>query len=351
MAARRAEQPEAVKAAAESGTGAAQPAQDDAPRAKSAEGQVILVYPEQELAFHDATKSVPIRKCDVDSLAKSIAQYGQLVPILILQGKIIAGRCRYLACRQLGIPCKAIELKELGGKTPTEWVLVELRESGKMRRLTDSQLALVAARNIPEHYGPETEKRMLNGEAPPDGDAAGTACQDAAKDFGLKANRVKQAWAVVKSEITELEEAVVDGLPITTAAKIAGYLDGLQDEKHRQDLLGAAKNVNKERIKELMDGGNRAIDLHGQKIPTKLKDHFEAARACSKYERMLTQVSEWVHNLHALGIADSVKGTDLRDTADELSRSMPMCMCFACGAQEPDCTACDGRGWLHKRHR
>ena len=97
MIQRKADQSDAAKTAAEQATAAREPGQKDDPTPKPTEGQIILISPGQEMQFHEATKSIPMRDCDVDALVESIRKYGQFVPIVLYDRKAIAGRSRLLS--------------------------------------------------------------------------------------------------------------------------------------------------------------------------------------------------------------------------------------------------------------
>ena len=61
----------------------------------------------KKLQFHEIASFIPLMgKEDIAALAESIKQLGQIHPIALFEGKILDGRCRYLACDQAGIECQ-----------------------------------------------------------------------------------------------------------------------------------------------------------------------------------------------------------------------------------------------------
>ncbi len=65
----------------------------------------------KKLEFHTSLKDVPMMPLhERDALATNIKKCGQIVPIVLLNGKIIDGRNRYLACISRNIEPKAVDI-------------------------------------------------------------------------------------------------------------------------------------------------------------------------------------------------------------------------------------------------
>jgi len=56
-----------------------------------------------ELEFHEAANIFPLDEGNIPALAKDIQENGQVVPIEIMDGKILDGRRRYKACLMAGV--------------------------------------------------------------------------------------------------------------------------------------------------------------------------------------------------------------------------------------------------------
>src|SRR5665213_3001689 len=72
------------------------------------------------------------------SLVKNIKEYGQRVPIVLYEDKILDGRNRYRGCRELGIEPK---FETYNGKEPANYVL---SMNFERRDLNSSQKAVIA---------------------------------------------------------------------------------------------------------------------------------------------------------------------------------------------------------------
>ena len=54
--------------------------------------------------FHPLAQMLPLmNEADNDELAVHMKEHGQLIPIVLFEGKILDGRNRYRACKKLGI--------------------------------------------------------------------------------------------------------------------------------------------------------------------------------------------------------------------------------------------------------
>jgi DNA modification methylase len=94
---------------------------------------------------------------EYEALKESISKQGVLQRILVHQGKIIDGRHRYQACRELGIECPSDEWNGRGSLIET----VVSRNSHR-RNLTTGQRAVVAVKILPMLEA-EAKKRMKAG--------------------------------------------------------------------------------------------------------------------------------------------------------------------------------------------
>ena len=89
-----------------------------------------------------------------------IQKRGLIEPIWLYEGKILDGRNRYRACRELGIEIKT---REYTGDCPMgfSWSL-----NGERRHLTHAQKTIVALELLPEREA-EARKRQAHGETAP----------------------------------------------------------------------------------------------------------------------------------------------------------------------------------------
>lgn len=98
------------------------------------------------MEFHEIANIFPMMLGDdYRKLKDDIAKNGQLEPIIIHEGKILDGRNRYTACKDLGVDVK---YENYEGNNPLQFVV---SKNLRRRHLDTSQRALVAARmaNMP----------------------------------------------------------------------------------------------------------------------------------------------------------------------------------------------------------
>lgn len=158
-----------------------------------------LPYP-----IHPAANIFPLDDEHLVELAADIKEHGLLIPIEIMDGKIVDGRRRSLACRLAGVEPTVRHV------SPDDAVQYVLSLNLHRRHLTTSQRAMVAAEvaTLAKH-----QKK---------GDASNEASQeDAAKLLSVSRSAVQRAKAVLDSGDDALITSVKTGeLPVSKAAEI-----------------------------------------------------------------------------------------------------------------------------------
>ena len=103
--------------------------------------------------FHTAANIFPLDDEHLDDLAEDIKKHGLLCPIETMDGKILDGRRRWLACQQAAVEPDFLEVDE---DDPVAYVLsLNLHR----RHLTASQRSMVAGR-ARERYDDEAKERQ-----------------------------------------------------------------------------------------------------------------------------------------------------------------------------------------------
>src|SRR6266545_8134410 len=101
---------------------------------------VLPQHPENsgaDLPFHDVANLFPMMEGkEFEELKADIKAHGQRLPIWTWQGKVIDGRNRHRACRELGIKPKTQEWDGQGSLVAFIWSL-----NGPRRHLNSSQRA------------------------------------------------------------------------------------------------------------------------------------------------------------------------------------------------------------------
>lgn len=181
-----------------------------------------------KVSIHPAAKVVPeMTDVEYSELVASIKASGLLVAIELLDGKVIDGRHRLKACRELDIDPHFAEIT-LNGMTPGEYVWAT---NGIRRHLTASQKATVAVELLPglKHKHPQ-------GKHHPEKIPGEDNRERAAAIVGVNPHYVSDAEKI-KDESPELFDEIKSGK--TTISKAKKKLK--DDAKAKEDKAAAAK--------------------------------------------------------------------------------------------------------------
>jgi len=181
------------------------------------------------MEYHKAASIFPLDEEHLDALAEDIRRNGLLCPIELLNGKIIDGRRRLLACKQAGVEPGFCDVN-VPDPYQYVWSLNYHR-----RHLTISQRAMCAARYDSRPEKEAAKKRMLAGKSS-DGIAGGRGRKnpkvarprgfrqsrdDIGKLFGVSGILVDRAKRIITKGIPEVAEAVDrDKLTVNRADKL-----------------------------------------------------------------------------------------------------------------------------------
>lgn len=103
--------------------------------------------PAQELEFHRFANLLPaMSPQEFEDLKKSIETVGLQEPITLYQGKILDGRNRYKACRDLGIAPQPVDAEVKDDQEAIDYVITR---NLQRRNLTAGQKAVVALMALP----------------------------------------------------------------------------------------------------------------------------------------------------------------------------------------------------------
>jgi hypothetical protein len=157
------------------------------------------------LEYHDAANILPLDRENLDALAADIKANGQRLPIELLDGKILDGRRRYLACGLAGVEPQFVPVKV---SDPVAHVAsLNLHR----RHLTPAQRAMCAAwaRALRATYAAEAKgrQRARKGSQPgasqeyvPDlqpGESVGQTRDQLGEQFGISGRSVAHADRVL----------------------------------------------------------------------------------------------------------------------------------------------------------
>ena len=187
------------------------------------------------------------------ALVADIAAHGQREPILILDGRVIDGRHRQRACRQLGIEPLVRQLSADDGDPFGLVVSLNLHR----RHLSEGQRAIIAARlaTLP-HGRPDANAQIC-----------AFTQDEAAQHLKVSRRTVQHARAVLDHGIDELQAAVKGGeISVSAAAELSRLPADTQREvlsKTSDEIRAIAREV-KARIKEAGVCGPSAVKIFEQ---------------------------------------------------------------------------------------
>lgn len=208
---------------------------------------------------HPITEVFPTMSEDeFQTLKGDIEENGQLEPIwLDTKGRIIDGRHRLRACRQLKIEPEFQETTYLDEEIPAIVIALNLRR----RHLSESQKANVAAKMVPyfekaaaarQKAGVKAEGEDLGANLPQGKDEApGKSSDKAGRVIGVSGRSVRDALKVQADGCDELKEALeTDQVAVSDAATAAKETKTVQKQVLRMVASGKAKNL-KAALKEI----------------------------------------------------------------------------------------------------
>lgn len=172
-------------------------------------------------------------------LSDRIKANGLREPIVLLDGLVLDGRRREMACYRAGIKPKYRQFgsRKEDGDDPLEFVIdINLHR----RHLGDGDRALAAARYATARVG---NPNLQSVPKEPIGNAAQTK-KAAAEKFDISESEVKRAKKVIASGTEKLQEAVAkDEITVTDAAKVAAKSPAVQDHAVGEVKSGNAKTA------------------------------------------------------------------------------------------------------------
>lgn len=164
--------------------------------------------------IHEAANLFPLDEETIGELAEDIRQRGQMVPIELLDGKVLDGRRRLLACEKAGVEptFKAVDVAD-----PVAYVLsLNLHR----RHLDKSQCSMIGAR-AREMYDKAAKERQIEagrthgrGKVPelvPEPISRGDSRDRAGAAVGVCGPMIDRATRVLRKGTPELISAVDDG--------------------------------------------------------------------------------------------------------------------------------------------
>ena len=198
---------------------------------------------------HPAANIFPMMSGEkLDELTADIRENGLRLPVMLLEGQIIDGRNRAIACLDADV---TIKTEDVGHVDDVVKYVLSLNKH--RRHQSKGELALVSARAY-DVYEAEAKKRKQAGttqedhpENLPDGQTVGDARDKAGEAFGISGKLVDAGRKIVKHGAKELVEAVERGeVSPSTAAEVATLPKADQKKavkEGKKAVIKAAKKV------------------------------------------------------------------------------------------------------------
>jgi hypothetical protein len=236
---------------------------------------------QSDYEFHELANVFPLMQGpELQALAADIQVNGLQHPILTYKGKIIDGRNRYRACKEIGIEPET-EVWE-GDEKNLLSLIVSL--NWYRRNLDKSQRAMIAANIAQLRHG------QKKADAP--SGASQIAQTEAAEMMNVGRRSLQRARELKKSATPETIQAVVNGeLPLNTALTIAK--EPVEEQNHLVAL------PRKERDKELKEKKAASVKTlaekqqQGSNDEQNIVEEFKAAAASIREIVDRAKVNGW----------------------------------------------------------
>jgi ParB-like nuclease domain len=221
---------------------------------------------ERALELHPLADLFPLMaEPDYAGLKADIAAHGVREPIWVWQGKILDGRHRHRACRELGLACPT---REYQGNDPLGFILsMNLHR----RHLNESQRAMVAAKLATMWQGERTDLE-------PSANLPKVSQAHAAELLHISERTLRDAKKVQTEAQPEVIRAVEAGtLAVSAAAKLA------------EQPVSVQRSV----VKELESGMSKSVSAalkHTSETPAPAT---HLSRAEAEFDRRLAQTGQY----------------------------------------------------------
>ena len=191
----------------------------------------------REIEFHPIANIWPLMKGkEFDALKEDINKTAKLLhPIVLFENKILDGRNRYNACRDVAVKPDFVELP--AGTDPIAYVI---SANEQRRHMSQSQRALVAAKRASFKLG---DNQHSGGE--------GLSIEKASQLLNVSTASISRCKSVLSTGVPELVQMVEqDRLPASVAEEAAKLPKDKQTELVKEGADAVRKFVKAEKEKE-----------------------------------------------------------------------------------------------------
>lgn len=220
---------------------------------------IYTISPTDKVDVHELAAAFPLTEGkEFELLKRSIEAEGQQIPVIMYKGKLLDGRNRWQACRELGIAVKAVEWH--GPGTAEEMILaINLRR----RHLTTGQKAAIAVKLLP-FIEQQAAKRMMAGTAadPREKLHQGRSNELAGEQVGVSSRSVAKAKKIQKDSADIFHQLFTGQITIGQAEKM------IKQPSQSQSHNGSLKIALMEIIKLVPDHNKEQFNKIVKECPT-----------------------------------------------------------------------------------
>lgn len=202
--------------------------------------------------FHELANCWPLATSEEhQELVESIKKHGQKEKITLHDGKILDGRNRYNACKEVGVKPEFETLKP--GEDASSFVIAK---NTARRHLSPSQRAMVGVK-LKQYFEQEAEARKLASLKQNSGDAtvsanlrsrSGKASEKAGRAVGVSSRSIEMAESVVQKGVPQLTDAVMKGEVAVSVA--ADLVEAIPSKEEQQKVVDRGAGAIKAAVSE-----------------------------------------------------------------------------------------------------
>ncbi|MGO9125841.1 MAG: ParB N-terminal domain-containing protein [Terriglobales bacterium] len=202
--------------------------------------------------WHEAAQLFPLlSEEELNELAVDIEANGLLNPVVLLEGKVLDGRNRVVACRMAGVSPTFTDWK--GSGSPTSWVI---SQNLHRRHLTASQKAVIALEAEPLFAAEAKERqRTSTGGANPqlrskltEAGTKGKTVEHVAQSVGVSSGYVAEVKKIAAKDPSLLPQIKAGTMTIPQAQKKLGFNHRTAPSGRNQEREAAASELNQENL-------------------------------------------------------------------------------------------------------
>jgi hypothetical protein len=296
-------------------------------------------YVAPQFEIHPYAKIFPLHEGQpLWDLSDDIKEHGQREPIWLLNGMILDGRRRWLACVRAGI---AVQTRNYEGDDPLGFVI---STNLHRRHLDESERSLAAAKLKTMKIGDNQHS-----EGVPIGTPSITI-ENAGEMLNVSRRSVARASKVLEKGGPELVEAVEKGeVSVSDAAAVADKPPEVQRTAVEAVQAGVAPTL-QAAVTVIEDAPEVLGDVNGFPVPERAAEHYGAvddiAAMCRQLDQVVKRIRDVAMTPGGRYMHSPTQVQTIQSVRKSLWGSRPTHVCPYCRG-ERDCSACGNLGLVN----